>query len=658
MAGKNNSGIRNRVRMQISIVGILTIIIMAVFSVIIFASNYFRLTNQIVISRLSDCSSQLEGWLAEKTSVVDLMADEIVASGYDQDSERCLKFLQDCLYRDEQLFDNYIGYADKSCLFAGGWEPAPGEYDPTTRSWYQEAVAADGVIITDPYVDAQTGRLVITVCKKLQRGSELFGVLAQDIFIDQVQLIVNDLHIDENGYAVLSDSDGTIIVHLMEKYLPTVDAAGNEINYNIADVTTGYSHEAASENVIELRNYAGDISEYAEVTMGLTGWRLGYVLNSYEYKHYIVLAIIMLTILTMIFSAAIIVLVHMLLKYAFKPLTTLAQDARKASQGHLDVTFDYSGKDEIGEVCRTIENNNQAVKRYIEDIARRLEGIAHRKFDIKSQVEYLGDYVAIKDSLDSISESLDRVFTGIDGASASVTSGASEVADGANDLAESVTKQTDLINDILGDINTVAETIGDNVNRTDDARKVALRTTESVRSSDKQMAQLMSAMDEIAKSSEEIKNIIKTIEDIAFQTNILALNASIEAAKAGDAGKGFAVVADEVRNLAGKSAEASEQTAKYIERSVMAVSHGIENADAASEALRQVVKHTEDIDKIIVSINEDSHNQRTYMDDITEKISGVADYLNASAANAEESAAASQELNSQAYALKEMIDTF
>ena len=658
MAGKNNKGIRARVRMHISIVGIATILIMAVFSCIIFASNYFRLTNQIVTSRLSDCSSKLQGWLTEKTSVIDLMADEIIAAGYDQNDEQCLRFLIDCTDRDEQIYVSYIGFTDATCIFSDGWAPSPEEYNATTRVWYKDAVNADGTVITDPYVDAQSGRLVITVCKKVQRGGQLIGVLAQDIFIDQIQLIVSDLHIDENGYAVLSDSDGTVIVHQVEEYKPTVDASGNEINVNLEDISTGYSHEAAQENVIELRDYAGNISEYSEVTVDLTGWRLGYVLNSYEYKRYIVLAIIMLSVLTVIFSAIIVVLVHLLLKYAFKPLTTLAQDARKAAHGDLDVTFDYSGKDEIGEVCRTIESNNQAVKRYIEDIARRLEGISHRKFDVESRVEYLGDYAAIKETLDSISKSLDKVFTGIDGASASVTSGASEVAEGANDLAESVTKQTDLINEILGDISNVADTIGDNVNRTDEARNVARSTTESVRSSDKQMQQLMSAMDEISKSSEEIKNIIKTIEDIAFQTNILALNASIEAAKAGDAGKGFAVVADEVRNLAGKSAEASEQTAMYIERATTAVSHGTQYADAASESLRQVVKQTEDIDKIIVSINEDSHSQSKYMDDITEKISSVADYLNSSAANAEESAAASEELNSQAYNLKEMLNHF
>ena len=658
MAGQSNKGIRARVRMHISIVGILTIIIMAAFYIIIYYTNYFRMTNEISISRLADCSSQLQGWLSEKSSVVDIMADEIIAMGFDSDRESCLRFLIDCSERDEQVFDNYIGYADRSCLFAGGWAPSPEEYDPTTRAWYQDAAAADGVIITDPYVDAQTGRLVITICKKLQRGGVLMGVLAQDIFIDQIQLIVGGLQIDENGYAVLANSEGTIIVHKVEEYQPTVDASENEVTYNLSDISTGYSHEAALENVIELRNHEGSISEYAEVEVGLTGWRLGYVLNSYEYKRYIVLAIIMLSVLTVLFSVVIVVLVHMLLKYAFKPLASLAQDSRKAAQGMLDVTFDYHGRDEIGEVCRTIENNNRSVKRYIEDISRRLEGIAHRKFDLESHVEYLGDYAAIKESLDAISKSLDTVFTGIDGASASVSSGADEVADGANNLAESVTKQTALVAEILQDINNVADTISHNVNRTDDARKAARSTADMVHSSDTQMQQLMSAMGEISKSSQEIKNIIKTIEDIAFQTNILALNASIEAAKAGEAGKGFAVVADEVRNLAGKSAEASEQTAMYIERSVTAVSRGIEYADAASESLKQVVKQTDDIDKIIVSINEDSHSQRTYMDDITEKVTGVSDYLSNSAANAQESAAASQELSSQASKLKDMINNF
>ena len=658
MAGPNTRGIRSRVRARISIAVISIIIVMAAFSCVIVAMNYFRLTNEIVVERLSNCNLQLQSWLNEKTGVIDFMADEIISAGYDRDRESCLRFLIDCTERDEQLYVSYIGFADAVCIFSDGWAPSPEEYDPLTRVWYKDAVNASGTVITDPYVDAQSGRLVITVAKKLQRGGELIGVLAQDIFIDQIQVIVGDLHIDENGYAVLTDSKGTIIVYEAEEYLPTVDNAGNEVNYNLSDVAVGYSHEAALGNVIELRNHAGNISEYAEVEVGLTGWRLGYMLNSYEYKYDVAMTIVMLSVLTVLFSVVVIVLVTIMLRQAFKPLSTLALDARKASQGKLDVIFDYHGRDEIGDVCRTIESNNQAVKRYIEDISRRLEGIAHRQFDLESQVEYLGDYEAIKESLDSISKSLDTVFTGIDGASASVSSGAGEVADGANELAESVTKQTALVSEILRDANNVADTISSNVSRTDEARKAAHSTADMVHSSDTQMQQLMSAMAEISKSSEEIKNIIKTIEDIAFQTNILALNASIEAAKAGDAGKGFAVVADEVRNLAGKSAEASDQTAMYIERSAEAVSNGIQYADAVSQSMKQVVAKTDDIDKIITRISEDSHLQRTYMNDITEKISGVADFLSSSASNAQESAAASEELNSQAATLKEMIDRF
>ncbi len=165
-------------------------------------------------------------------------------------------------------------------------------------------------------------------------------------------------------------------------------------------------------------------------------------------------------------------------------------------------------------------------------------------------------------------------------------------------------------------------------------------------------------MREISDASGKIQNIIVTIEDIAFQTNILALNASIEAARAGAAGKGFAVVAEEVRSLAGKSAEASDKTADLIKQSVTAVNRGMEIAEGTSASLDEIVACTDEIDKLIIEINSESHEQRNCVDDVNEKIGLVSNIVNASAANADECAEASRELNNQASELKNMLNDF
>ena len=172
------------------------------------------------------------------------------------------------------------------------------------------------------------------------------------------------------------------------------------------------------------------------------------------------------------------------------------------------------------------------------------------------------------------------------------------------------------------------------------------------------MGKLLTAMDDISSASEEIGKIIGTIEDIAFQTNILALNASVEAARAGAAGKGFAVVADEVRNLAGKSSEASVRTAQLIGRSSEAVAGGMKYAQSAAMSLKKVVDMSAEIEKLTVRISEESHSQSEYIEAIRDKIDKVSGYVSTAAASSQESAASAEELNSQASALKDIVKKF
>ncbi len=342
----------------------------------------------------------------------------------------------------------------------------------------------------------------------------------------------------------------------------------------------------------------------------------------------------------------------------FKALTAVALDSQEVAKGNLNVSFSYTKNDEIGDVCRAIENNNRVVKNYINDIDKRLEAISRGDFSASSDVDYIGDYASIKVSLDKISHSLNTVFSGIENASSAVFSGAEGVSAESGHLSESVARQNGLIDEIASGMKLLSDKIDNNVSRTDKAKNTAHQAAGAVEEGSGKMKQLLEAMKEISDASGKIQNIIGTIEDIAFQTNILALNASVEAAHAGAAGKGFAVVADEVRNLAGKSAEASDKTASLIERSVSAAKRGMQIAEGTSVSLDEIVICTEEIEKLIVEINGESYEQRVCVDNVNDKIGNVAEIVNSSAANAEECAASSQELNSQATELKNMLDEF
>ena len=190
------------------------------------------------------------------------------------------------------------------------------------------------------------------------------------------------------------------------------------------------------------------------------------------------------------------------------------------------------------------------------------------------------------------------------------------------------------------------------------ARDVTAQAGSDMEVCSAQMAEMLIAMDEISSSSSEISKIIKTIEDIAFQTNILALNAAVEAARAGAAGKGFAVVADEVRSLAAKSAEASQNTADLISASMNAVSKGAKLAHGTAEQMKVVSEGAATVMEKVNQITALSEEQAKSMALISQNVDQISAVVSTNSATAEESAAASEELSSQASLLRELTSHF
>ncbi len=599
----------------------------------------------------------LEGWLTNKQALVEFMGRDVLTGGYMGDREACRSFLSDCTTRDDDIYETYMGFADdKAIIFGSGYVPDAG-YDPTSRSWYKAAVNSSKPIITEPYTDVQTNRQVITCAVRVQENGQTIGVLGADIFIDYLGDVVNSVKADENGYATLLTAGGMIVCHKNAEFLPTVDANNNDVMKSFSETSADFVQTSENE-FVKFTDYDGQKVLYCEQTVAATGWKLGYLLNSREFNESTVKLVVTMVIMAALFNGLISVCIMIVLKKMFAPMKDIADNSNRVANGELSVSFDYSYNDEIGSVCRAIENNNRTVKMYINDIEQRLEAISRGDFSVNSDVDYIGDYALIKVSLDKISDSLNTVFGGIERASEAVFSGAEGVSAESGELSNSVSRQNDLIDEIASGMNFLSGKIDNNVARTDSAKTTAHKAASAVEDGSEKMSRLLEAMEEISGASAKIQNIIVTIEDIAFQTNILALNASIEAARAGTAGKGFAVVADEVRNLAGKSAEASDETAKLIEQSVSAVKRGMEIAEGTSHSLEEIVNCTREIDNIIIEINGESHEQRACVDEVNGKIGSVSDLVNSSSANAEECAAASRELNSQASELKRMLDNF
>lgn len=239
-----------------------------------------------------------------------------------------------------------------------------------------------------------------------------------------------------------------------------------------------------------------------------------------------------------------------------------------------------------------------------------------------------------------------------------ISSGAEQVASSSQALAQGATEQAAAVQQLSASVGMISGQVGDNAQNARRADDMAVKATASIQSSNRQMGQLMASMDTMETKSHEIGKIIKTIEDIAFQTNILALNAAVEAARAGVAGKGFAVVADEVRNLAAKSADAAKNTTELIEDSVSSIADGVRLAGIANKELNAAVQNVVSTTEIISQITRATDEQALAVAQVTVGVDQISSVVQTNSASSEETAAASEELYSQANILRELTERF
>ena len=257
--------------------------------------------------------------------------------------------------------------------------------------------------------------------------------------------------------------------------------------------------------------------------------------------------------------------------------------------------------------------------------------------------------------LNSISKVLQSISSSLSSGAAQVASAAGQVSSSSQSLAEGSSEQAASLEETSASLEELSSMTRRN---SENAQQVNTLAKQSRTAADKGVGDMQSmnaAMDAIKASSDDIAKIIKTIDEIAFQTNILALNAAVEAARAGEAGMGFAVVADEVRNLAQRSAQAAKETAAKIEGAIAKTGQGVEISRKVGEALNEIVTKARQVDELAAEVATASREQTSGITQINLAVSQMDKVTQSNAANAEESAAAAEELNAQAAVMQQAV---
>lgn len=343
------------------------------------------------------------------------------------------------------------------------------------------------------------------------------------------------------------------------------------------------------------------------------------------------------------------------------PITQCVERISMLAQGDIySPVPKVNRNDESGLLAESTQNIVKSLTVVIQDITHILGSMADGDFRVESQAphQYIGDFQPILHSFDQIIYKLNNTLTQINQSSYEVNSAAHVVSQSASSLAEGAVKQETSSSELASILENFAEQITISTQRANQVRDISLRTGEEVHKGKEQIKALVEAMSEITDSASKIVEIIKGIEEIAFQTNILALNASVEAARAGTAGRGFAVVADEVRNLSIRSTKHVEATAGLVDATMQAVVNGTKLAVDTADGMELVVQEVDESIAAIQDIAEAMEAQSGDLTRITSNMEEIVSVIANTSATSEESASTSEELSAHATNLKSMMTQF